>query len=246
MAPFVQYVRVDHGGADVPVTEQFLDCSDVIPRFKQMCGERMPEGVAPDMLDHSGHPNGLLDCPLKHRLVKMMPAFFASLGVRPAMFLRKDPLPAPVLRRVGVFPIESVRQWHSAPPLRHVLLVNGLDLLGWSWSGAFVDSGSMVIRAFALLPSQTRISFRDNSMSCTRRRRHSIRRSPAPYMSEAISHLSPLRFASTAYTSSRVITTGRRSGFLARMTSPRSPTSRPITTGRERVLPPTLGFVSRR
>ena len=42
-------------------------------------------------------------------------------------------------------------------------------------------------------------------MSCTRRRRHSIRRNPAPYMSEAMSRLSPAKFAITAFTSSRVI-----------------------------------------
>jgi hypothetical protein len=31
----------------------------------------MPEGMAADMLDHSGFSNGLLDRPLKDRLVKM-------------------------------------------------------------------------------------------------------------------------------------------------------------------------------
>ena len=32
-------------------------------------------------------------------------------------------------------------------------------------------------------------------MSWTRSRRHSIRRNPAPYISEAISHLSPVKLA---------------------------------------------------
>jgi hypothetical protein len=66
-------------------------------------------------------------------------------------------------------------------------------------------------------------------VSCTRRRKHSIRRRPAPYMMEAISHLSPVKFVSTVFTSSRVITTGRRVGLRARMTSPKFHTARPMT-----------------
>jgi hypothetical protein len=38
MAAFVQHMGVKHRRADVLVTEQFLDCSDVITHFKKMCG----------------------------------------------------------------------------------------------------------------------------------------------------------------------------------------------------------------
>src|SRR3972149_10237049 len=46
------------------------------------------------------------------------------------------------------------------------------------------DSGSIVIRSLPPLPSRTVISLRAKSISWIRRRRHSIRRRPAPYMSE--------------------------------------------------------------
>ena len=165
MATFVQHMRVLHGRADVLVTEQFLDCSDVITRFKKMCDERMPECMATYVLHNYRLANSLLDCPLKNRLVKMMPAFFAGLGVPPAMFLRKDPLPAPVWRRIGVFPIESVRKWHSTPPIRHILLVNGLDLLEVVLEqglGRFGQHRDPVLGAFAaanqnLVPSKVDI-----------------------------------------------------------------------------------------
>jgi hypothetical protein len=43
------------------VTEQFLDGPDVVTGFKQVRDERMPECVAPGMLDHTGPADGLLD-----------------------------------------------------------------------------------------------------------------------------------------------------------------------------------------
>ncbi|QII13985.1 hypothetical protein KsCSTR_46060 [Candidatus Kuenenia stuttgartiensis] len=52
---------------------------------------------------------------------------------------------------------------------------------------------------------------------------------PEPYISEAMNHLSSVKFARTAFTSSRVITTGKRVGLRVHMTLPRSPISRPIT-----------------
>jgi hypothetical protein len=55
------------------------------------------------------------------------------------------------------------------------------------------------------------ISRRAKSMSCTRRRRHSIKRRPAPYSKPAISQVTPLISASNAATSSRVSTVGNRS-----------------------------------
>lgn len=53
MAAFVQHVRVHHGGADVLMAEQFLDCPDVVTGLKEVRGERMPDCVAPGMLDHT-------------------------------------------------------------------------------------------------------------------------------------------------------------------------------------------------
>jgi hypothetical protein len=40
-AALIEHVRVDHRGADVAVSEQFLDRADVIASFKKMGRERM-------------------------------------------------------------------------------------------------------------------------------------------------------------------------------------------------------------
>jgi hypothetical protein len=80
MAAFVQHMRLQHGRANVLVTEQFLDDPDVVTGFKEVRGERMPECVAPGMLDHTGPADGLLDGLLQNRLVNMMPAFLFQSG----------------------------------------------------------------------------------------------------------------------------------------------------------------------
>ncbi len=51
-------MRVHHGGADVLVTKQRLGCPDVVTGLKEVRGERMPECVAPGMLDHTVAING--------------------------------------------------------------------------------------------------------------------------------------------------------------------------------------------
>ncbi len=129
MAAFVQHMRVQHGRADVLVTEQFLNGPDVVTSFKEVRGERMPKCVAPGMLDHTGPADGLLDGLLQNRLGNMMPAFFAGLGVPPSMFLGKDPLPAPVLWHVGILAVQGVGQENTAPPLGQIFLVDRFHLV---------------------------------------------------------------------------------------------------------------------
>lgn len=45
MAAFVQHVRILHGGAEIFVTEQFLDRPAAVPGLKKMRGERVLECV---------------------------------------------------------------------------------------------------------------------------------------------------------------------------------------------------------
>ena len=45
MPSLAQNMGVNHRSADVLVNEKFLDCSDVVVRFKKMRGGQMPECV---------------------------------------------------------------------------------------------------------------------------------------------------------------------------------------------------------
>ena len=69
MASPVQHIRVNHGRADVFVSQEFLDRTNVVAGLKQMCGKGMPEGMAADMFDHSGLTDSLLHRPLKNGLL---------------------------------------------------------------------------------------------------------------------------------------------------------------------------------
>lgn len=60
--------------------------------------------------------------------VNMMATLFFGLAIDPSMFLGKDPLPAPFLRRVGVLSVEGIRKQDAAPPVGYILLVHSLDL----------------------------------------------------------------------------------------------------------------------
>ena len=46
----VQDVGVDHGGDDIGMSQQFLHRSDVITRFKKMCGKGMAQGMTANPL----------------------------------------------------------------------------------------------------------------------------------------------------------------------------------------------------
>ena len=79
MATFVQNMSVNHGRADVFVPKKFLDGPNVVASLKQVGSERMPERVAPNVLDYPSLADCLLHRPLENRLMDMMAAFFAEL-----------------------------------------------------------------------------------------------------------------------------------------------------------------------
>ena len=52
-------MRVDHGGAHIFVTQEFLHCSDIVARFQQIGREQMREGMAGTALDQVGARSAL-------------------------------------------------------------------------------------------------------------------------------------------------------------------------------------------
>lgn len=62
------------------------------------CGinSRMPKGVGGGELGHARAPNGLLDRPLDHGLMQVVPAPLAGLAVYVGPGGGKDPLPGPL------------------------------------------------------------------------------------------------------------------------------------------------------
>ncbi len=67
---------VDHGGADVFVTEEFLDGADVIAGLEKVGGERVAEGVTGDALGQADFLSSPTDGALQGRGIEVMAAFF--------------------------------------------------------------------------------------------------------------------------------------------------------------------------
>jgi len=70
---------IDHRGADILVTEQFLDGPDVVAVLKQMGPERMTERVAAGRFGDPEFSNSFFDCPLPDGFVEMMSFLLTGL-----------------------------------------------------------------------------------------------------------------------------------------------------------------------
>ena len=60
-AAALQDMGVDHGGADIFVTKQFLHGTDIIPILEQVGGKGVPEGMAGYTFAYSGCPGSFFD-----------------------------------------------------------------------------------------------------------------------------------------------------------------------------------------
>ncbi len=140
-AAAIEDVCVDHGGADVVVAEEFLDRADVVAALEEVGGEGVPQGVTARGLGDVGAADGLLDGPLQHRLVEVVPVVLPGRGVPEEACRRKDPLPAPFPRGAGVLTVQSAGEKHSPPASLEVAQVLPSDLLEVSRQGRFQRPG---------------------------------------------------------------------------------------------------------
>lgn len=89
----------------------------------------MPEGMAAGRLADSGRLHCSPDGPPDHRRVEMMAPLLAGLAVPPTRDLRTHPLPAPLPRRIHVFPPQGPGQRHLPPTGGQILTVQSLDMM---------------------------------------------------------------------------------------------------------------------
>jgi len=122
-------MSVDHGRLDIFVAQELLHRPDVVAAFKKMGCERMPERVASGSFYQTRPSDSFPHRLLNKRRVHMMPAFLVGFLVLPADFLRKHPLPEPVLRCIGILAINGRRQLYMSPSSRQILFVNCFYLL---------------------------------------------------------------------------------------------------------------------
>lgn len=102
LTSFVENMCIDHRCADIFMPHQFLNCTDIVPSFKQMGRKTVTEGMAADSLYDAGTGDSLSDRPLQNCFMHVMTALFSGFIVFPALLLRKNPLPRPLPRSFGI------------------------------------------------------------------------------------------------------------------------------------------------
>ena len=78
---FVEDVGIDHGGANVFVAEEFLHGANIVPRFEEMGGKGMAEGVTGDAFGEPQELNGFSNDLLDGSLPEMMSPHQPGVGV---------------------------------------------------------------------------------------------------------------------------------------------------------------------
>ena len=74
-------MRIDHGCADIRVSKQFLNKTDVLSRLKQMSREAMTHGMAGNPFVNTGGSGAVPDRFLQAGFMDMMPAGYSRPGV---------------------------------------------------------------------------------------------------------------------------------------------------------------------
>lgn len=120
---------IDHSRFDVLMPEEFLDGSDIVAAFQQMCRKGMAKRVTGGALDQTRLPDRPRHRFLQDGLMDMMASLLPGFGLFPVVLLGKHPLPSPIPWCLGILAIESLRQQDAAPSVGHILFVNGLDPL---------------------------------------------------------------------------------------------------------------------
>jgi len=129
LAAFVENMGVNHRGADVGMTEQFLHSTDIVTAFQQMRGKRMPKGVRRSGLAKIGIARRLFHGPLYGLLLNMMPPHLAATWVGGELCGGEYILPNPLPGGIGVFAFQRIRQINTAETLRQIGKMQFLDLV---------------------------------------------------------------------------------------------------------------------
>jgi len=90
------------------------------PVSNQLRGEAVAQGVTRGVFPDPAAKHRLLDRPLHHALVQVMPPPSAGCLVHVVPHRRKDPLPRPLPRRTGILGRQRARELDVARPPRHI------------------------------------------------------------------------------------------------------------------------------
>jgi hypothetical protein len=109
----VQDMGVNDGRLHVFMTEQFLNTSNIVPLFNQVCGEGVAEGVAGGTLRKPHLSYRILDAALHSRLVNAVAGLLSGSPGPPPLLSREDIVPSPCRGSIRVLAVASVAKRES-------------------------------------------------------------------------------------------------------------------------------------
>ena len=98
---FVQNMGINHGGTDVFVAQQFLNCTNIVSVLQEMGGEAVTKCMTADEFINPGHLRSFLDRFIQTALMNMMTPLDTASWVNGDGFSWKHILPGEF--PVGVF-----------------------------------------------------------------------------------------------------------------------------------------------
>jgi len=69
-------MRINHGGSDITVTQQFLNCADIIVGLQQVAGKTVPESMGGCAFRDFSLPYCPFDCFLDMGFMEIIPSVF--------------------------------------------------------------------------------------------------------------------------------------------------------------------------
>ncbi len=128
-APTVQDMRVNHRRADVRMTQQLLNRSNIVTRLKEVGRKRVSKRVAPDTLRQTRLADRVRHGPLHAGLVKMKPGRRPPPGIPAQASGRKHELPSPRRRGIAILAVDGKGEPDSPEAVREVPFMPPFDVV---------------------------------------------------------------------------------------------------------------------
>ena len=134
-SPALKHMSIDHCCFDILVSEEFLNCADVVAVLEQMGGKgmakRVRRNVFVDFCAAGGFPDGFLN----HCFMQMMTAGKPGPFVFREVRGREKVLPNPIFTRIRILAVKSVRQIDRSKAIRQVFLMDDFYILQMKLQG---------------------------------------------------------------------------------------------------------------
>ena len=128
---------VNHRRRDIFVSEQFLNCPDVVTGLKQMCSKTVAKSMAAGGFVHTGSADGEFDGVLEVFLRGVVTAGFPAPRID-AQFCRwKHVLPRPGAGSIHVLAVERVRQVNGPATSSKILAMQFVNPRKMGLKGTF-------------------------------------------------------------------------------------------------------------